>query len=179
VKLRFLEFGMPVQLRAVKAIRLLVLVTLCSLGLASCVTPPLNTEAVSVNLSPAEVKASPDTAKGTVVWGGVIVSSINLIDRTQLEILAYPLDRYQRPEVTKQPIGRFLLQSPDYIETENFAPGRELTAIGSLQGLTKGEVGEASYFYPTVSLNDVYLWNRDNSHEKPQFIFGIGLNIGD
>jgi len=147
------------------------------LSLSACVTPPLNTDTVNVQLTPEQVKASPDDAKGNVIWGGVIVSSVNLEDRTQFEILAYPLDNHQRPATDKKSLGRFLLQSPDYIETANYAPGREVTAIGSLQGVTKGEVGEASYNYPTVTLSDVHLWHPDHSHEKPRFIFGIGINI--
>lgn len=150
----------------------------CSLILASCVTAPLNTDTVNATLTPAEVVANSDAANGTVIWGGVIVSSANLVDRTQFEILAYPLDRYQRPITTKKTLGRFLLQSPEYIETQDYAAGRELTAIGSLQGVTKGVVGEATYLYPTVTLNDVHLWNPDNAQEKPRFIFGIGLNLG-
>lgn len=146
-------------------------------ALAGCVTPPLDAEKASVQLTPEQVKASPDKAKGSVIWGGVIVSSVNLVDRTQFEILAYPLDRHQRPATSKKSLGRFLLQSPDYIETQNYAPGRELTTIGTLQGITKGEVGDASYDYPTVTISDVHLWHPDNSHEKPRFIFGIGLNI--
>lgn len=157
--------------------QLLLLISV--VAISGCRTPPLNTEQVSVRLSPEQVKEEPETAKGTVIWGGVIVSSVNLVDRTQFEILAYPLDRNQRPATSRKSLGRFLLQSPDYIETENYAPGRELTAIGTLQGVTKGEVGEASYDYPTVTINDVYLWHPDNSHERPRFIFGIGLNIGD
>ena len=161
----------------IKACILIPLISV-ALALAGCGTAPLNTDAVSVKLTPEEVRTDPKTAKGTVIWGGVIVSSVNLVDRTQFEVLAYPLDRYQRPATTKKSLGRFLLQSPDYIETQNYSPGREVTAIGTLQGVTKGEIGEASYDYPTVTLNDVHLWHPDNSHEKPRFIFGIGLNIG-
>lgn len=160
--------------------RMAVCVALLGLALAGCETTkaPYSTEAVSSTLTPEEVASDPDAAKGTVIWGGVIVSSINLIDRTQFEVLAYPLDNNQRPETNKKSLGRFLLQSPDYVETENYAPGRELTAIGTLQGITKGEINDAKYDYPTVTVNDVYLWHRDNSHEKPRFIFGIGLNLG-
>lgn len=155
-----------------------MLVMVCVVAITGCVTPPLNTDQVSVKLTPEEVKERPESAKGTVIWGGVIVSSVNLADRTQFEVLAYPLDGYQRPATSRKSLGRFLLQSPDYIETQNYAPGRELTAIGTLQGVTKGEIGEASYDYPTVTINDVHLWHTDNSHERPRFIFGIGLNIG-
>jgi len=128
-------------------------------------------------MTPEEVRGNPDSAKGTVIWGGVIVSSVNLVDRTQLEVLAYPLDNHQRPIKTQKSLGRFLLQSPDYIETENYAPGRSVTALGTLQGVTKGEIGEAIYDYPTVTISDVHLWHSDDSHEKPRFIFGIGLDI--
>jgi len=155
-----------------------MLFALIGLTLAGCASSPLNTDAVNVKLTPEQVQTDPDSAKGNVIWGGVIVSSVNLEDRTQFEVLAYPLDSNQRPATKRKSLGRFLLQSPDYIETQNYAPGRELTAIGTLQGLTKGEVGDALYDFPTVTLSDVYLWNRDNSHEKPRFIFGIGLNIG-
>lgn len=144
---------------------------------SGCVTPPLNTETVSAQLTPEQVLANPDNAKGTVIWGGVIVSSVNLVDRTQFEVLAYPLDNQQRPATTRKSLGRFLLQSPGYLETKNYAPGRELTIIGTLQGVTPGEIGQASYDYPTVTMGDVHLWHPDNSHEKPRFLFGIGLNI--
>lgn len=149
----------------------------CCLALAGCATPPLNADAVTVKLTPDQVKAAPDSAKGTVIWGGVIVSTVNLADRTQIEVLAYPLKGNQRPAVSKQPLGRFLLQSPEYIEAKQYSEGREVTAIGMLQGITKGEVGKADYDFPTVTLSDVHLWHRDNSHEKPRFIFGIGLNL--
>jgi len=160
------------------SVRLAACLALAGLVLVGCATAPLNTEAVSVTLTPDEVTSDPESAKGTVIWGGVIVSSLDLVDRTQFEVLAYPLDSNQRPVTNKKPSGRFLLQSPDYIETGNYSPGRELTAIGTLQGITKGEIKEAKYEYPTVTLSDVHLWNRDNSHEEPRFIFGIGLNVG-
>jgi len=166
--------------RVRSAVRITVSVALSGLVLIGCATTkaPYERDGVSVTLTPEQVASEPESAKGTVIWGGVIVSSINLVDRTQFEVLAYPLDNYQRPDTEKKSLGRFLLQSPDYVETKNYAPGREVTAIGTLQGITKGEINDAKYEYPTVTVNDVYLWNRDNSHEKPRFIFGIGLNFG-
>lgn len=153
--------------------------TLLALALAGCATSKAlyDTGAVTAALTPDQVASDPESAKGTVIWGGVIVSSVNLVDRTQFEVLAYPLDNNQRPVTKKKSLGRFLLQSPDYVETKNYAPGRELTTIGTLQGITKGEINDAEYDYPTVTVSDVYLWNRDNSHERPRFIFGIGLNF--
>lgn len=159
--------------------RFAVCSTLLVFVLAGCATSKTlyDTNAVTATLTPDQVASDPESAKGTVIWGGVIVSSVNLVDRTQFEVLAYPLDKNQRPVTRKKSLGRFLLQSPDYVETKDYAPGREVTTIGTLQGITKGEINDAQYDYPTVTVSDVYLWNRDNSHEKPRFIFGIGLNI--
>jgi len=178
VKIKSAMHGL-VSLFARSTARYAICSTLLALALAGCATSKAlyDTDAVTVTLTPDEVASDPESAKGTVIWGGVIVSSINLVDRTQFEVLSYPLDNNQRPITKKKSLGRFLLQSPDYVETKNYAPGRELTAIGTLQGITKGEINDAEYDYPTVTVNDVYLWNRDNSHEKPRFIFGIGLNI--
>jgi len=172
VKYRTLFLKRPSSLRTACLVALALFLSGCA-----STSQPFNSEEVSVQLTPEQIQAQPESAKGTVIWGGVIVSSTNLVDRTQFEVLAYPLDKHQRPATRRKSLGRFLLQSPDYIETENYAPGREVTAIGTLQGLTKGEVGEASYKYPTVTLSDVHLWHSDDSHEKPRFIFGIGLNL--
>ncbi len=145
--------------------------------LHGCAKPPFAAESTFLRLTPAQVLENPDSAQGTVIWGGVIVSAVNLADRTQFEVLAYPLDSHQRPLTRQKSLGRFLLQSPDYIETTDYSAGREVTAIGSLQGITKGEVGEAKYDYPTITINDVHLWHSDDSHELPRFIFGIGISL--
>jgi len=146
--------------------------------LIACATPPISTDTVTVQITPDDARANPASAKGTVIWGGVIVSAVNLADRTQFEVLDYPLDRHQRPDTTKPSRGRFLMQSPDYLETETFAAGRSITVLGSLQGVVQGSVGQAKYDYPTMTINDIHLWNPDDLAERPRFIFGIGLQLG-
>ena len=159
--------------------RLSLLLLLLLQLLSGCVTAPLNSEGATTNLNPGEVLDDPSAATGTVIWGGVIVSSKNLENRTQIEVLAYPLDNFQRPRTERPSTGRFLLQSPDYFETTDYVAGRKLTVLGSLQGVTAGEIDNAQYEFPTVTLNDVHLWKTDAFHEKPRFIFGIGINIGN
>jgi len=146
--------------------------------LSACVTPPISTDSVTVQISPQNVRTDAALAKGTVIWGGVIVSAVNLTDRTQIEVLEYPLDRHQRPNTSKASRGRFLMQSPEYLETENYAAGRHITVLGSLQGVVQGTVGQAKYDYPTMTINDLHLWNPDDLVENPRFIFGIGLQLG-
>ncbi len=147
------------------------------LVLQACATAVFEPQSNQLSLTPDEVRADPDSAEGLVIWGGVIVSATNLADRTQLEVLAYPLDGQQRPLTRRKSLGRFLLQSPDYLETEDYTPGRAVTAIGNLQGLVKGEVGQATYHFPTLTISDVHLWRIDNSLVAPRFIFGIGVNV--
>jgi len=146
--------------------------------LSACATPPISTDTVTVKITPDEARNNPDIAKGTVIWGGVIVSAVNLADRTQIEVLDYPLDRHQRPDTSKASRGRFLMQSPEYLETATYAPGRSITVLGTLQGVVRGSVGQAKYDYPTMTINDIHLWNPNDLAERPRFIFGIGLQLG-
>ncbi len=145
--------------------------------LSACATPPISTDTVTAKITPDNVRADATAAKGTVIWGGVIVSAVNLEDRTQFEVLDYPLDRHQRPDTSKASRGRFLMQSPEYLETENYAPGRQITVLGSLQGVVQGSVGQANYDYPTMTVTDIHLWNPDELARKPRFLFGIGLQL--
>jgi len=142
-----------------------------TLLLAACANKPLD--------QPADVVAAPDSAAGTVIWGGVILSSANLDDATQFEVLAYPLDRRQRPMTGREAQGRFLVLTPGYVETVDYAVGRQLTVLGSLQGVTEGTVGEARYDFPTLDASKLHLWHGDGSREEPRFTFGIGVNLSN
>src|SRR4051812_8154911 len=72
-----------------------------SLGLLSgCATSPKwDVGAVDKNLTPAKAVTDMAAARGRIVqWGGVIIGAQNLKDATQVEVLAYPLDKSGRPK---------------------------------------------------------------------------------
>jgi outer membrane lipoprotein len=155
---------------------LLVIVAL----LAGCATKPVfKDENAKTDVSPQEVMARnvPDGTR--IIWGGVIVATTNLKDSTQIEILAYPLDKQQRPKTESAPLGRFLAIRPGYLESADYSPGRSITVIGPLSGTRHGKIGEIEYTYPVLSPEKTYLWPREAAVSEPssRVHFGVGVGV--
>lgn len=125
--------------------------------------------------TPQQVVDAPQRHGGKLVeWGGVILESRNLRERSELEILAYPLRGSGRPEPERPPLGRFIGIRPGYVETANFAPGRLVTLIGPIAGVRGTRIGEAEQSLPELEIQDAYLWTVPPAYERPRFRLGIG-----
>jgi len=146
--------------------------------LAACATP-LDIGTANRSLTPQQAAQTIDSVRQqSVAWGGVIIAGKNLQDKTQFEIVSYPLDDQNRPNIAAAPGGRFIAVVPGYLETADYAPGREVTVIGALQDTRSGKVGEASYTYPVVSATRIHLWPvLIPQSTEPRFHFGIGIGI--
>jgi len=143
---------------------------------ACATTPPFDLKNVNTALTPNEAIAQLDTLRGSrVLWGGVIVNSKNLEKGTQLEILAYPLNDHYRPRLDREPLGRFIIEHGGYLETVDYAPGRELSLTATLTGTKEGKIDEASYIYPAVASEQIHLWPKGGGSGEPQFHFGVGV----
>lgn len=158
---------------------------LSAILLVACASGPIETDEAMSNLSVEQVrgelteKESLDAlGSESVLWGGVILNTQNLTDITQIEIMAYPLDRRQRPMLGREPEGRFLANYDGFLEPVDYAEGRSVSVLGQITGITGGTVGEAEYQYPTISTSQIHLWSADELANKPRVSFGIGVNIG-
>lgn len=146
--------------------------------LVSCATPVFNTEGVDLTLTPKRAVADSKLLQGkSVLWGGIVIAGTNLKDTTQLEILAYPLDSYQRPMAQEVALGRFLAIQPGYLETTDFEQGRQITVQGTLGTVRSGRVGESDYTYPVVNIKQIHLWPKESEYVEPRVRFGIGVMI--
>jgi outer membrane lipoprotein len=159
-------------------VRLFVSGIACALMLAGCVTR-FDIGDAARHVTPGQAVGDMAQVRGkTVAWGGVIVGTMNLADKTRLEVLAYPLDGRNRPEVEAKPTGRFIAFHPGFLEPVNFAAGRLLTVIGTVTGTLPGTVGEARYVYPVIEASRVFLWpTPEQEAAQPQFHFGVGVGI--
>jgi len=152
---------------------LLFLLTACASG------PDFNTMGVDPLLTPRGVTAKPQPATGkSVQWGGTIVSTANLKNSTQIEVLAYPLDSNGRPNTDGAAQGRFILERAGYLEPASYAAGRQVTVVGTVSGTRTGRVGEADYVYPVVAAKQLHLWPQGQSLGGTSTIFGIGVGGG-
>lgn len=149
------------------------------LMVACAATPKFDESIYATGLTPSEVVAGIDAAQGdAVMWGGAIVNSVNTDKGTQLEVLAYPLNRQQRPNEKEPAWGRFLAVKDGYLETMDFAQGRQVTVIGTITGLQQGKIGDAAYTYPLVKIDDVFLWPVEQASSGPRFSIGVGVGVG-
>jgi outer membrane lipoprotein len=154
----------------------LLLMLLAAIFLNACASSPkFDTAGVDVKLTPQRVVNENDALKGEpVLWGGVVIDSTNLKHSTQIEILAYPLSSNHRPDREQAPLGRFLAVHTGYLETADYAPGRQITVRGTLADKRIGRVGEAEYTYPVVNITQLHLWSGSS---ESQIQFGFGLMI--
>ena len=152
----------------------LSLMLLAAIFLGACATSPkFDTAGVDVKLTPQRAVNENDALKGEpVLWGGVVIVSTNLKDSTQIEILAYPLKSNHRPDREQAPLGRFLAVHKGYLETTDYAQGRQITVRGTLSDKRIGRVGEAEYTYPVVNITQLHLWSGSS---ESQIQFGFGL----
>ncbi len=154
--------------------RLFLLVALMAVG--ACATPP---QVVDTGPTPSDV-VRVGTIGGSVHWGGQIVKTKNLSDRTLVEVLAFPLDSEGRPAVDQAPQGRFIVEKSGFLEPKEYARNRLLEVRGIHNGFTDGKVGEAAYRYPVVIGQVLQLWESGSStrSSQPRVSPRIGIGIG-
>jgi outer membrane lipoprotein len=130
-------------------------------------------------LSPAEVALQPARHHGTdVVWGGKILDVRNLADETEIQVVAYPLDRAQRPQQSAPTQGRFILVLPGFVEPLDFPPGRFLTVRGRIDGSRVRRIGDADREYPVLRRDALHLWPVNFPRERSRVSFGVGIGVG-
>lgn len=111
-------------------------------------------------------------------WGGTIIGTTNLPERTQIEVLAYPLDSKARPNSNASPLGRFFLEQRGFLDPATYKQGRQISTVGTVTGTRNSMVGEASYDHPVVDARQIYLWPENQGSQGTGVIFGIGGGSG-
>jgi outer membrane lipoprotein len=96
-----------------------------------------------------------------VIWGGVIIQTVNLKDGTEIMVLQTPLGGRERPEGEEYSQGRFIAKSPGYLDAEIYRRGREITVAGEIIGKEIKPLGEIKYTYPVVEIKELHLWTRE------------------
>lgn len=125
----------------------------------------------------AEMAANPAAYVGkTMLVGGTIIHATNLQDGTRLEILQFPLGSRDRPRTDRVSGGRFLVLTPEYLETAIYRQGRAITLVGDVQGERDLPLGETTYHYPLLTPRELYLWSED--YDVPRVRFGVGVGFG-
>jgi outer membrane lipoprotein len=152
--------------------------------LAGCAsTSPFNEvirSRVDASVTPERVVVDyPSGRNREVLWGGRILEGRNLVDSTELTVLAFPIDSKGMPDTEGDvPLGRFVVQQEGYLETVTFAPGREITVYGRVVGVREVAVEAARHKEPVVAATQIHLWQPTSAWGGPVFHLGIGVSGG-
>ncbi len=149
--------------------------------LAACAPAPIYKNSTGlVTATPAQVAQTPERySNSDVVWGGRIVKVSNFSDHSEVELLAYPLDSSQRPKANDSGNGRFLAEMQGYVEPIDYPPGALMTVSGKLSGSRAGQVGQANYVFPLISVTQSHVWTAEEmGRGRNNFHFGLGLGVG-
>ncbi len=159
--------------------RLFLAVPLLLLSIISC-THVISREArdMAVKDIPFRwIAENPERYRGAfVIWGGEIINAQNLGDGALIEVLQRPLGRWEEPDETKNPGGRFLVSyDAGLLDPAIFLKGVKITVAGIVEGqrvLQMGgvvQMGEVSYAYPFLLAREVYLW--ENKMDMNQYLY--------
>ncbi len=134
---------------------------LLALLLSACASqPPARLSAGPfVNLTP-NVSQKGEHTGNRVRWGGTIAKVDTGKDETCFQVVSHPLDSSARPITGDSTNGRFIACAHEFYDPVVYAPGRQITVVGTLQAPQMGKIGEYQYLFPRVAANDVYLWPK-------------------
>ncbi|GAB2502057.1 Slp family lipoprotein [Pseudoxanthomonas sangjuensis] len=138
--------------------RLLVPLAACTV-LAACATAPKPLQGTYTPVTPRDAVAGTQ-AGANVRWGGSIVETKPGPDSTCFQMIARPLSATGRPSDSSPDAtdGRFIACRAGFYDPAVFAPGREVTFIGRVDGVETAKIGEYDYKLPKVTADVVYLW---------------------
>jgi outer membrane lipoprotein len=105
----------------------------------------------------------------TVIWGGVIIETLNEPNHTTITILQTPLGTDQIPQDPEHSQGRFIARVDGFVDREIYYKGRKVTVAGQISGQETLPIGETQYTYPVVRVQELYLWRSYVPYYSPHY----------
>ncbi len=144
--------------RAAAGACLLGLVALAAGGCMAPLFPELQPR-VQKGLSFPAVLQNPGQYTGAVViWGGVILSTTNRKDGSEVVVLETPLDSEGHPLSARYSRGRFIAKAPGFVDPEVFRRDRRVTFGGEVAGSEARPLGDTQYNYPVLKIIQSHVW---------------------
>jgi len=162
--------------RRLLAMRLCGLAAVMAAGCTYPISKELRQRAVGGPSFPAALADPEAHATATVVWGGVIIQTLNRSDGSDITVLETPLHSGGAPQDPKTSRGRFIAHSPRFLDPEIYKKGLRITVGGKIVGKATRPLGEIQYHYPVVEAAELYLWPKqtDIRYHRPSYHIGFG-----
>ena len=128
----------------------------------SCAPFPQETmREVEKDIAFQDVLKDPGSFKGKVViWGGVIIETVNRPDVTLIIVRQTELDFQKQPKDLDKSAGRFIVRHQGFLDPAIYSKDRELTVSGAIAGKEERVIGEHRYIYSVIDARDIRLWEK-------------------
>ena len=127
-------------------------------ALAGCATAVQPLRGSFATVTPREATEQ-DSTGALVRWGGRIVRTEPLADRTCFEVLSTKLGGSGRPYWADDDTrGRFIACRQGFYDPALFTDKREVTFTGRVDGYETRKIGDYDYRFPRMAADVVYLW---------------------
>jgi outer membrane lipoprotein len=135
---------------------------------------------VDTSVSFVQLSKDPEAYIGkTVLFGGDVIETQNLSGKTLVVVLQRPLGSRGEPSAGDVSEGRFIIQTPGFLDPAIYSPGRKLTVAGTVAGKEVRPLGEIEYTYPIIEKRELYLWPEEEAaSDEPGVRFGVGIGVG-
>lgn len=131
---------------------------LATLLIAGCASQPKPLQGEFSQITPNGAISS-DSTGAMVRWGGRIVRTEPLANRTCFEVMSTRLNTYARPYWATDDVGsRFIACRAGFYDPALFQANREVTFTGRIDGYETRRIGQYDYRLPRVAADVVYLW---------------------
>lgn len=123
---------------------------------------------VDQSISFADLRSSPESYVGrTVLFGGNVIKSHRVKDRTEIEILQLPMVARMPSEQRSQSEGRFIaVRSGEFLDPAVIEPDSPLTVVGEVKGAVTRPLDESEYQYPLLEIKQIINWKELQSRER-------------
>jgi len=141
-----------------------VIVLLSSIILSGCVSMPKPLSGEFAGIKPADVANNPAVTGRQVRWGGSILKTYSDNGRSCMEILGQSLDEdLAKPVDPDLSVGRFVACKDNFLDPAVFAPGRQVTVTGHIEGIASTSINDFDYQYAVIGTDVLFLWPEDTS----------------
>jgi outer membrane lipoprotein len=104
------------------------------------------------------LRKAPDAFRGKFIILGGLVTGVQQTDEgVQLEVVEYPLDIEEMPDVSARSGGRFLVNLPPDVGYDTFKPGILVTMAGEVVGKAVKPLDNVVYTYPVLVVKEIHI----------------------
>lgn len=140
--------------------RFILVSVLTLVTLSGCSSVPSQIQSAPVNdIQLHQLDLNGVSQQGQYIrWGGQVVAIENSAEATLLQIVQHPLNHFGRPITSRDSQGRFLAQTPEFIDPVVYPAGTLVTFTGTINGTADRYVDQRSLTLPIVDIETIHKW---------------------